>query len=75
MNVEIYNKKIYIMYMGLILFQEYPSGTLYLELSREMPAQDFDLLVNIDNFFPVFFLIITSNSFHLFKFTLHLKNC
>ena len=68
-------KQIYIMYVGLILFLEYPFGTPYLELSCEIPAQDFKLLVNIDNFFPVFLLIIIGNSFHLFKFTLHLKNC
>ena len=35
-------------------FLEYPFGTPYLELSREIPAQDFNLLVNIDNFLPVF---------------------
>ena len=51
-------------------FLEYPFGT-----PSEIPAQDFNLLVNIDNFFPVFLLIIIGNSFHLFKFTLHLKNC
>ena len=62
------------MYMGLILFLEHPTGTPYLELSIEIPAQDFNLLVNIDNFFPVLLLIIIGNSFHLFKFTLHLKN-
>ena len=56
-------------------FLEYPFGTPYLELSSEIPAQDFNLLVNKDNFFPVFLLIIIGNSFHLFKFTLHLKNC
>ena len=56
-------------------FLEYPFGTSYLALSSEIPAQDFNLLVNIDNFFPVFLLIIIGNSFHLFKFTLHLKNC
>ena len=56
-------------------FLEYPFWTPYLELSSEIPAQDFNLLVNIDNFFPVFLLIIIGNSFHLFKFTLHLKNC
>ena len=63
------------MYMGLILYLEYPFGTPYLELSSEILAQDFNLLVNIDNFFPVFLMIIIGNSFHLFKFTLHLKNC
>ena len=56
-------------------FLEHPVGTPYLELSSEVPAKDFNLLVNIDNFFPVFILIITGNSFHLLKFTLHLKNC
>ena len=56
------------------LFQDHPSGTLYLELSSEIPAQDFNLLVNIDKFFPVFLLIIIGNSFQLFKFTLRLKN-
>ena len=56
-------------------FLEYPFGTPYLELSSEIPAEDFNLLVNIDNFFPVFLLIIIGDSFHLFKFTLHLKNC
>ena len=58
-------------------FLEYPFGTAYLELSSEIPAQDFNLLVNInvDNFFPVFLLLIIGNSFHLFKFTPHLKNC
>ena len=56
-------------------FLEYPFGAPYLELSSEIPVQDFNLLVNIDNFFPVFLLIIIGNSFHLFKFTLHLKNC
>ena len=56
-------------------FLEYPFGTPYLELSNEIPAHDFNLLVNIENFFPVFLLIIIGNSFHLFKFTLHLKNC
>ena len=56
-------------------FLEYLFGTPYLELSSEIQAQDFNLLVNIDNFFPVFLLIIIGNSFHLFKFTLHLKNC
>ena len=45
-------------------FLECPYGTPYLELSREIPAQDFNLLVNIDNFFPVFLLIIIGNSFH-----------
>ena len=45
----------------------------YLELSSEIPAQYFNLLVNINNFFPVFLLIIIGNSFHLFKFTLHLE--
>ena len=41
-------KKIYIVYMGLILFfLEYPLGTPYLELSSEIPAQDSNLLVNI----------------------------
>ena len=64
--LKFYNKKIYIMYMGLILFLEYPSATLYLELSSEIPAQDFNLLVNIDNSFPVLLLILVSNSFHLF---------
>ena len=70
-------KKIYTMYMGRILFLEYPSGTLYPELSSEIPAQDFNLLVNKDNSFSVFLLIIisTCNSFHLFKITFHLKNC
>ena len=63
------------MYVGLIIFLEYPSGTLYLELSSEIPVRDFNLLVNIDNSFPVFLLIIISNSFHMFIFTLHLKNC
>ena len=38
-------------------FLEYPFGTPYLELSSEIPAQDFNLLVNIDNF-PVFLLIM-----------------
>ena len=62
--------------MGLIFFfLEYPFGIPYLELSSEIHAQDFNLLVNIDNFFPVFLLITIGNSFHLFKFTLHLKNC
>ena len=31
-------------------FLECPFGTPYLELSSEIPAQDFNLLVNIDNF-------------------------
>ena len=39
-------------------FLEYPFGTPYLELSSEIPAQDFNLLDNIDNFFPVFLLMI-----------------
>ena len=39
-------------------FLEYPFGTPFLELSSEIPVQDFNLLVNIDNFFPVFLLII-----------------
>ena len=56
-------------------FLEYPFGTPFLELSSEIPVQDFNLLVNIDNFFPVFLLIIIGISLHLFKFTLHLKNC
>ena len=68
-------QKIYIMYMSLILFLEYPFKTPYLELSSEITAHDFNLLVNIDNFFPVFLLILIGNSFQLFKFTLHLKNC
>ena len=46
--------------------------TPYLELSSEIPVQDFNLLVNIDNFFPVFLLITIGNSFRFFKFTLHL---
>ena len=48
-------------------FLEYPFGTPYLELSSEIPAQIFNLLVNIDNFFPVFLLINIGTSFHLFK--------
>ena len=45
-------------------FLEYPFGAPYLELSSEIRAQDFNLLVNIDSFFPVFLLIIIGNSFH-----------
>ena len=57
-------------------FLEYPFGTPYLELSSEIPVQDFNLLVNIDNFFPVFLLIIIGNSFHLqVQIHNHLKNC
>ena len=52
-------------------FLEYPFGTPYLELSSEIPAHNFNLLVNIDIFLSVFLLIIIGNSFHLFKFTLH----
>ena len=48
-------------------------GHFYLELFSETPAQDFNLHVNIGNFFPVFLLVIINNSLHLFKFTLHLK--
>ena len=43
-------------------FLEYPFGTPYLELSSEIPTQDFDLLVNINNFFPIFLLIVIGNS-------------
>ena len=68
-------KNSYYVYGSHTFFLEHPFGTPYLELSNEIPAQDFNLLVNIDNFFPVFLLIIIGNSFHLFKFTLHLKNC
>ena len=68
-------KKIYISIWVSYFFLEYPFGTPYLKLSSDIPAQDVNLLVNIDNFFPVFLLIIIGNSFHLFKFTLHLKNC
>ena len=71
--LKFYNKKSISCIWDSDFFLEYPSGTLYLELSSEIPAQDFNLLVNIDNFFPVFLLIIISNLFHLFKFTL-LKN-
>ena len=63
------------MFMGLILFFGISLQDSYLELSSEIPAQDFNLFVNIDNFFPVFLLIIIGNSFQLFKFTLYLKNC
>ena len=38
------------MYMGLILFGGYSCGKFHLELSSEIPAQDFNLLVNLDNF-------------------------
>ena len=65
-------KNLYHVYGPHTFFLEYPFGTPYLELSSEIPAQDFNLLVNIDNFFPVFLLITIGNSFHLFKFTLHL---
>ena len=68
-------KNLYNVYGPHTFFLEYPFGTPYLELSKEIPAQDFNVRVNIDNFFPVFLLIIIGNSFHLFKFTLHLKNC
>ena len=50
------------MYIGLILFSGISLRAPYLELSSEIPAQDFNLLVNIDNFFPVFLLIIISSS-------------
>ena len=58
--------------MGLF-FWNIPLGLFYRELFSETPAQDFSLYVNIDNFFPVFLLVIISKSLHLFKFTLHLK--
>ena len=70
--LKFYDKKsISCIHMGLIIFLEHPSGNLFLELPSEIPARDFNLLVNIDNSFPVFLLIIINNSFHLFIFTLH----
>ena len=56
-------KKIYIIWASYF-FLENPFGTPYLELSSEIPVQDFNLIVNIDKFFPVFLLIIIGNSFH-----------
>ena len=66
-------KNLYCVYGSHTFFWNIPSGLL--DLSNEIPAQDFNLLVNKDNFFPVFLLVIIGNSFHLLKFTLHLKNC
>ena len=68
-------KKLHHVYGPHTFFLNVPSGDPYLALSSEIPAQDFNLLVNINNFFPVFLLIIIGNSFHLFKFTLHLNKC